>query len=78
MSHLGDVTSDPVICHDLVLDQNANDNAYPTPLLFKDLDVEHKMLMLLIGLFHNKFSHLCVQHQHCTEHDTLCLSVLFY
>ena len=34
------------ICHDLDVDQNVYDNAYPTPLLHEALDVNHKMLML--------------------------------
>ena len=66
------------ICHDLVLDQTVNDNAYSTPFLHEYLDVKHQMLMLGIGWYYNKFSHLCVQHQHYTEHDTLCLYILFY
>ena len=66
------------ICHDLVLDQNVNDKAYSTPLIHKALDVDHKILMLGIGLYHNIFSHLFVQHQHYPEHDTLFLSILFY
>ena len=51
------------ICHDLVLDQNLNDNAYSIPLLREALYVDHKMVMLVIGWYHNTFSHLCVQHQ---------------
>ena len=66
------------IFHDLVLYQNVNDNAYSTPLLHEALDVYHKMVILGIGLYHNTFSDLCVQHQHYPEHDTLCLSFLFY
>ena len=66
------------IFRDLFLDKNPNDNAYSKPLLYEALDVEHKMLMLLIGLFHNKFSHLCMQHHHYPEHDTLFLSILFH
>ena len=66
------------ICHDLDLEQNLFDNAYPTPLLHEALDVNHKMVMLGIGLYHNNFSHLCVQHQHYPEHDTLCLSIFSY
>ena len=65
-------------CHDLVLDQNVNDNSYSTPLIHKVLDTNHKMIILGIGWYHNKFSHLCVQHQHYPEHDTLCLYILFY
>ena len=66
------------ICHDLFLYQNVNDNAYSTPLLPEALDVENKMEMLGIGWYHNTFSHLCVQHKHYTEHDTLCTSIFFY
>ena len=65
------------IYHDLVLDQIVNDNYYSTPLLHEDFDVDHKMVMLGIGLYHNKISHICVQHQHYPEHDILCLSILF-
>ena len=64
------------ICHDLVLDQNVNDNAYSNPLIYEDLDVDHKMVMLGIGFYHNIFLHLCVQHQHYPEHNTICLSIL--
>ena len=66
------------IWHDLVLYQNVNDNDYSTPLLHEALDVDHKMVMLEIGWHHNKFSYLCVQHQHYSEHDTICLYILFY
>ena len=38
----------------LDLDQNVNDNAYSTPLLHDALYVEHKMVMLGIGLYHKK------------------------
>ena len=65
------------IYHDLVLDQNVNDIAYSTPLLHGDLDVNQKMAMLVIGWYHNTFSHICVQHHHYTEHDTLYLSISF-
>ena len=66
------------IFHDLDLYQNVNDNDYPTPLIHEALDVKHKMVMLGIGWYHNIFSHICVQRQHYPEHDTLCLSILFY
>ena len=65
------------ICHDLVSDQSINDNACSTPLLHEALDVDHKMVILGIGLYYNKFSHLCLQHQYYPEHDILCLSILF-
>ena len=61
------------ICHDLALDQNVNDNAYPTPFLRQALEVDHKMVMLGISLYHNTFLHLCVKHQHYSDHDILCL-----
>ena len=64
--------------HDLVLDQSINDNSYSTVFLYGALDMDHKMVILGIGLYHNTFSHLCVQHQHYNEHDTLYLSILFY
>ena len=44
------------IFHDLFLDQNVNGNAYSTPLLHEALDVDHKMVVLGIGLYHNTFS----------------------
>ena len=66
------------ICHELDLDQNVNNNAYPTPLLHEALDVNHKMVMLGISWYHNTFSHLCVQHHHYPEHDTLFLSIFFH
>ena len=43
------------ICHDRVLDQNANDNAHSTPVRHEDLDTEHKIVMLGISLYHNIF-----------------------
>ena len=66
------------ICHDQVLDKNVNENAYSTPFLHEALDVDQNMVMLGIGWYHNIFSHLCVQHQHYPEHDTICLYILFY
>ena len=66
------------ICHDLVLDQSVNDNYHPTSLPHEALDVNPKMIMLRIGWYHNTFSHLYVKHQHYPEHDTLCLSIIFY
>ena len=66
------------ICHDLVLYKNVNGDDYWTPLLHEALDVDHKMVMMGIGWYHNTFSHLCVQYQHYPEHNTLCLSILFY
>ena len=62
MKHRHMVFGELHICHDLILDQNVNDDAYSTPLIHEALDVNHKMVMLGIGLYHNIFSHLCVQH----------------
>ena len=39
-----------------------------------DVDVDHKMVILEIGLYCNTFLLLCVQYQKYPEHDTLCLS----
>ena len=78
MQHRHMVCGKLQIFHYLDLDQNVNDNAYPTPLLHEALDVNHKMVMLVIGWYRNKFSNLCVQHQHYSEHDTLFLFILFY
>ena len=66
------------IYHDLVLDQNVNDNAYSPPLLHDALEMEQKMVILVIGLYHNIFSHICVKHKRYPEHDTLCMSILFH
>ena len=77
MQHRHMVCGELHILHDLVLDKNVSGNAYSTPLLHEVLDVDHKIIMLGIGLYHNTFSHLCVQHQHYPEHDTLCLSIFF-
>ena len=46
------------IWHDLVLDQNVSDNAYSTSLLHEALDVNHKMVILGIGLYHNIYFHV--------------------
>ena len=78
MQHKHMVCGELHICYDLDLYQNVNDNAHPTPLLHEDLDVNHKMVMLGIGCYHNTFSHVCVQHQNYPEQDTLCMSILFY
>ena len=58
--------------------KNINDNAYSTPLLHEDLDMDHKVLMLGFGLYQNTFSYLCVQHQYYHEHDNICLYIFFY
>ena len=65
------------ILHELALDQNVNDNAYSTSLIHEALCVDHKIVILGIGLYHNTFSHICVQHQHYLEHDILCVSIFF-
>ena len=66
------------IYHDLVLYQNVNDNTYSTPLLREALDVDHKMVIFAIGLYHDKFSLICVKNQRYPERDTLYLSIFFY
>ena len=66
------------ILHDLVLYQNVNDDAYSTPLYHEALDVDRKMVMLVIVFYRNTFSLLFVQHQHYPEHDTLCMSIFFH
>ena len=77
MQHMHMVCGEKNISHDLILYQTVNDNTYSTPLLHEALDVDHQMVMMGIGLYHNTFSHLCVQYQHYPEYDTLCLSILF-
>ena len=61
----------------LVLDQNANDNAYSIPSRHEFWNVDHKRVMLGIYLCYNKFSHLWVTPQHYPEHDTFFLSIFF-
>ena len=78
MKHRHMVCGELHICHELDLYQNVNDNAYPTPFIHEALDMNHKMVMLVIGWYQNKISHLFVQHHHYPEHDTLCMSILFY
>ena len=63
MQHSHMVCVELHIRHDLDLDQNVNDNSYSTPLIHEALDVNHKMVTLGIGWYHNTFLHLCVQHQ---------------
>ena len=55
MQHRHMVCSEFHIWHDLVLDQNANHNAYSTTLIHEDLDVDHKMVIIGTSLFHNTF-----------------------
>ena len=78
MQHKNMVCGKLHIFHYLFLDQNINVNAYSTPFLYEDLDVDHKVVMMGIGLYQNIFSLLYVQHKHYTEHDTLYLCNLFY
>ena len=54
MQHIHMVCSELCIFHDLILDQTVNDNAYSTPFFHEDLDVNHNMLMLGIGWYHNR------------------------
>ena len=75
MQHRHMVRGEIHICHDLVLYQNTNYIFKSTPSLHEALD---EIVMLEIGLYHNTFSLICVQHDHYTEHDTLCLSIFFY
>ena len=63
--------------HYLVLDQNASDNIFSTPLCHEVWNVDHKMVMQVIYFCYNTFSHLCLQHQHYLEHDTVCLSIFY-
>ena len=42
-----------------------------------NVDVSHKMVILGIDLCYNKFSRIGVKHQHYSENDTVCLSILF-
>ena len=70
MQHKHMVYGELHIHHYLVLDQNANDNAYSTPLRNEFWNVDHKELMLGIDFCYNKFSHLGVNHQNYPEHDT--------
>ena len=37
------------ISHDIDLDQNVNNNSFPTPVLHEALDMNHKMVMLGIS-----------------------------
>ena len=43
------------ICHEQVLDKNVNGNTYSAPLLHAALDVDHKVVIMVIGLYHNTF-----------------------
>ena len=78
MQHMYMVCGELHICHDLYLYQKVHDNAYPTPLFYEALDMNHIIVMLGIGWYHNTFSHICVKHQHYPVHDTLRLSIFFY
>ena len=61
--------------HYLVLDQSASDNVYSASLRHEVWNVDHKIRILGICLCYNKFSYLCVQHQHYLEHITVCLYI---
>ena len=65
------------LCHDLFLDQKVNYNAYSTRFCHEALDVDHKMVILVIGSYHKKYLHICVKHQHYPEHNILFLFILF-
>ena len=65
------------IHHYLVLDQNENDNAYSTPLRYEVWKVDHEIVIMVIHLCCNTFSHLGAQHQNYSEHDTVCLYIIF-
>ena len=77
MQHMHIEFGESHICHDLVLYQNVNNSSYLNPLLHESLDVDHKMVILFIFLYHNTFLHLCVKRQNYPEHDILCLSIFF-
>ena len=76
IQHKHMVYSELKIHHFLVLDQNANNNAYSNLLRHEVWNVDHKMVILGINLCWNKFSHIGLQHQHYTEHDSVYLSIL--
>ena len=57
--------------------QNASDNDYSAPLCHEVCNVGYKMVILGIDLCYNKFSRIGVEHQHYSENDTVCLSILF-
>ena len=65
------------IHHYLFLDQNVSDNSYSAPLRHEVWNLDHKMVIMVIDLCCNTFSHLCVKHHNYPEHDTFCLSILF-
>ena len=65
------------IYHYLVLNQNANNNAYLTPLRHEVWNVEHKFIILGVYLCYNTFLHLGVKNQNYPEHDTVCMYILF-
>ena len=77
MKHRHMVCGELHTCHDLVLDQNVNDNAYSTPYRHKALDVDQKMVMLGIILYYNTFSLICDQQKNYPEHDTPCIFLFF-
>ena len=58
MKHRHMVCGKSHLLHELVLDKKSNYNYYSTLLLHEALDVDHKMVMRIIALYYNKFSHL--------------------
>ena len=78
MQHRNMVCGEFHICHYLDLDQNVYDDAYPIPLIHEALVGNHILVILGISYYHNKFSHICVQHHHYPEHDNICLSIFIY
>ena len=66
------------IHHDLVSDENATDNSYSTPWRHDVCNMDQKIAMLVIGLCYNTLSHICVQHHHYPEHDTICPYIFFH
>ena len=77
MKHKHRIYAELCINHYLLLDQNESYNAYSYLLRHEVWNVEHKMVMMEIELFYNKFSHIGVQHHDYPEHDTVCMSIFF-
>ena len=61
----------------LVLDKDANYNAYSNLIRHEVWNVDQRIIILRIDLCYNIFSHIWVQHQHYPEHDTFFPSVFF-
>ena len=77
IQHKHTVYGELQIYHDLVLDQNANYNAYSPPLRHEVWNLYHKMIILGIDLCYNTLSHIGLKQKHYREHDTFCLSIFF-